>query len=70
VLLKYSLLQELWQKMWAKIGNKIANQMDYDSLVTDPKVTRYIANFMLQTGLLGQFRDIEPEDSGGNKLPP
>jgi hypothetical protein len=38
--------------------------MDYEALLSHPQATRYVAEFMLQTGLLGQFRhyDVEPEE--------
>ncbi|KAJ5901430.1 hypothetical protein N7504_007424 [Penicillium tannophilum] len=37
--------------------------LDYEALLSHPRATRYVAEFMLQTGLLGQFRqcDVEPE---------
>jgi hypothetical protein len=37
--------------------------MDYEALLSHPQATRYVAEFMLQTGLLGQFRhcEVEPE---------
>ncbi|KAJ5809029.1 uncharacterized protein N7503_001247 [Penicillium pulvis] len=35
----------------------------HEALLSHPRATRYVAEFMLQTGLLGQFRhcDVEPE---------
>ncbi|GCB28327.1 hypothetical protein AAWM_11212 [Aspergillus awamori] len=32
---------------------------DYDSIISDPQAIRYVAEFMLQTGLLGQFSQVE-----------
>lgn len=38
--------------------------IDYEALLSHPLATRYIAEFILQTGLLGQFRlyKVEPEE--------
>ncbi|KAJ5667634.1 hypothetical protein N7507_003498 [Penicillium longicatenatum] len=37
--------------------------LDYEALLSHPRATRYVAEFMLQTGLLGQFCqcDVEPK---------
>ncbi|TPR01014.1 Transmembrane amino acid transporter family protein [Aspergillus niger] len=37
---------------------------DYDSIISDPQAIRYVAEFLLQTGLLGQFSQVEldPEE--------
>ncbi|KAJ5636974.1 hypothetical protein N7490_006853 [Penicillium lividum] len=42
----------------------LQNPMDYEAIMSHPQATRYVAEFMLSTGLLGQFRqcDIEPEE--------
>ncbi|KAG0157807.1 hypothetical protein PDIDSM_5 [Penicillium digitatum] len=32
--------------------------MDYDKIVSNPQATRYVVNFMHQTGLLQQFRHV------------
>ncbi|KAL3255787.1 hypothetical protein ABHI18_008044 [Aspergillus niger] len=32
---------------------------DYDSIISDPQAIRYVAEFMLQTGSLGQFSQVE-----------
>ncbi|KAJ6102216.1 hypothetical protein N7486_004643 [Penicillium sp. IBT 16267x] len=37
------------------------SSMDYEALLSHPQATRYVADFMLQTGLLGQFRQCEVE---------
>lgn len=39
---------------------------DYEALLSHPLATRYVAEFILQTGLLGQFRhcNVEPEPEG------
>jgi hypothetical protein len=41
----------------------LGDSTDYDAIVSHSQATRYVAEFMLQTGLLGQFRhvEIEPE---------
>ncbi|KAJ6084679.1 hypothetical protein N7486_011479 [Penicillium sp. IBT 16267x] len=41
----------------------LRGSMDYEALLSHPQATRYVAEFMLQTGLLGQFRhcEVEPE---------
>ncbi|OQD62535.1 hypothetical protein PENPOL_c012G01426 [Penicillium polonicum] len=36
--------------------------MDYDKIVSNPQATRYVVNFMHQTGLLQQFQYVTPED--------
>jgi hypothetical protein len=45
----------------------LGNSTDYDAIVSHSQATRYVAEFMLQTGLLGQFRHvkIEPEPPEG-----
>lgn len=56
---------ERWQAERAEIMTKIAARTDvstnasYDQLVSDPKAVRYVAEFMLKTGLLGQFREVQ-----------
>ncbi|KAJ5946617.1 hypothetical protein N7454_003456 [Penicillium verhagenii] len=39
------------------------NLTDHEALASRPRATRYVADFMLQTGLLGQLRHgkVEPE---------
>ncbi|KAJ5741102.1 hypothetical protein N7493_000974 [Penicillium malachiteum] len=39
------------------------NSMDYEALLSHPRATRYVAEFLLQTGILGQLRpcEVEPE---------
>jgi hypothetical protein len=36
---------------------------NYDSIVSNPLATRYVAKFMHQTGLLAQFQHAEQEES-------
>ncbi|PWY69025.1 hypothetical protein BO94DRAFT_590604 [Aspergillus sclerotioniger CBS 115572] len=38
------------------LGDKMT---DYDTLISNPQAIRYVAEFMLQTGLLGQFSQVE-----------
>ena len=44
----------------------LGDSTDYDATVSHSQATRYVAEFMLQTGLLGQFQHvkIEPEPTG------
>jgi hypothetical protein len=44
----------------------LRDSTDYDAIISHSQATRYVAEFMLQTGLLGQFRhvEIEPEPTG------
>ena len=53
--------------MWKKIEMKIKHtRLDFDALVLEPFISSYIADFMIQTGLLGQFQAVEalPEEGG------
>jgi hypothetical protein len=48
---------------------------DWDWLISDPKVVRFMAKFMLKTDLLGQFLDVNikpdlAEAHGWDKDPP
>lgn len=60
---------EMWQADRAEIMTKIAARTDisphasYNTLVSDPKAVRFVADFILKTGLLGQFREVrlDPE---------
>ncbi|KAJ5901433.1 hypothetical protein N7504_007427 [Penicillium tannophilum] len=54
--------KEMMEKIRARTDLR-GNLMDYEALLSHPRATRYVAEFMLQTGLLGQFRqcDVEPE---------
>ncbi|KAJ5714391.1 uncharacterized protein N7483_011572 [Penicillium malachiteum] len=37
--------------------------LDYETIISHPQATRYVAEFMIKTGILGQFRtcEVEPE---------
>ncbi|KAJ5667630.1 hypothetical protein N7507_003494 [Penicillium longicatenatum] len=54
--------KEILDKIRARTDLR-GNSTDYEALLSHPRATRYVAEFMLQTGLLGQFRccDVEPE---------
>jgi hypothetical protein len=43
--------------MLDKIG--MGRMVDYDKIISDPKVTRYVAEFIHKAGVLGQFREAE-----------
>jgi ribonuclease HI len=55
------LRKTLLDKIRARTG--LTNITDYDAIVSDSQAARYVAEFMLRTGLLGQFRqvDVEPD---------
>lgn len=53
---------DLRQNMIDKIARTdLGVTTECDAIVSHPQATRYVAEFMLQTGLLGQFRYVEPE---------
>ncbi|KAJ5572160.1 hypothetical protein N7535_005820 [Penicillium sp. DV-2018c] len=39
----------------------LGSSTDYDAILSHSQATRYEAEFMIQTGLLGQFRHVEIE---------
>jgi hypothetical protein len=46
--------------MWKKIEMRIKHMhLDFDALVLEPLISSYIADFMIQIGLLGQFQAVE-----------
>jgi ribonuclease HI len=59
VLLQCPLYTDLRKTLMQKIRSRTdpgGNSMDYEaSILSHPQATRYVAEFMLQTGLLGQF---------------
>jgi ribonuclease HI len=62
VLLQCSLHAEARRQMISKLHDVEGLRgrlSDYDALVSDPQAIRYVAEFMHQTGLLGQFRHVE-----------
>jgi hypothetical protein len=67
VLMQCPLYADLRKTFLDKIrSTDLGDSTDYDAIVTHSQATRYVAEFMLQTGLLGQFRhvEIEPEPTG------
>ena len=65
VLLQCPLYADLRKTLLDKIRarTELNNITDYDAIVSDSQATRYVAEFMLKTSLLGQFRqvDVEPD---------
>jgi len=49
------------EKIRARTDLNQRGLMDYEALLSHPLATRYVAEFMLKTGLLGQFRHCEAE---------
>jgi hypothetical protein len=47
----------------------LEDSTDYNAIISHSQATHYVAEFMLQTGLLGQFRHVEtePEPPQGNE---
>ncbi|OQD98504.1 hypothetical protein PENSOL_c009G09922 [Penicillium solitum] len=44
------------------------NEMDYNKIVSNPQATRYVVNFMQQTGLLQQFQHVGVEEDDDDEL--
>ncbi|OOQ86154.1 putative reverse transcriptase [Penicillium brasilianum] len=64
ILMQCPLYADLRKTFLDKISmTDLGNSTDYDAIISHSQATRYVAEFMLQTGLLGQFRhvEIEPE---------
>ena len=72
ILLKYRMLVSLHNEMWKKIKMRIKHTcLDFNVLVSEPLISSYIADFMLQTGLLCQFQAVEALlEEGGLQYPP
>jgi hypothetical protein len=61
ILLQCRLLSDLRDEMWRRIDRVgLKRREDFDTLVNELKTARYVADFMIKTGLLGQFQDVEP----------
>jgi hypothetical protein len=61
ILLQWRLLSDLRDEMCRRIDRvRLKRRGDFDKLVKEPKAARYVANFMIKTGLLGQFQAVEP----------
>lgn len=63
VLLQCPLYTDLRKKILDRIAARtdLGTTTDYDEIISHPQAVRYIALFMHQTGLLGQFRYVEME---------
>ncbi|OOQ82700.1 reverse transcriptase [Penicillium brasilianum] len=73
ILMQCPLYADLRKTFLDKISlTDLGNSTDYDAIVSHSQATRYVAEFMLQTGLLGQFRhvEIEPEPTGDENNKP
>jgi hypothetical protein len=64
VLMQCPLHIALRKEMFEGIGRKCT---DYNALASDPKVARYVVKFMLQTGLLTQFKAVEQAGDEGRE---
>jgi ribonuclease HI len=67
ILMQCPLYADLRKTFLDKVrATDLGNSTDYDAIVSHSQATRYVAEFMLQTGLLGQFRhvEVEPEPTG------
>ena len=68
ILMRCPLYADLRKTFLDKIrSTDLGNSTDYDAIVSHSQATRYVVEFMLQTGLLGQFQhvEIEPEPPEG-----
>ena len=59
ILLQCPLFTDPRKAMLDKLDPGIRRKMDYNGIMSHPRAMRYIAEFMHQTGLLSQFRDVE-----------
>jgi hypothetical protein len=47
--------------MWRRINQVgLKRREDFNTLVNKPKAAQYVADFMIKTGLLGQFQAMVP----------
>jgi hypothetical protein len=73
ILMQCPLYADLRKTFLDKISlTDLGNSTDYDAIISHSQATRYVAEFMLQTGLLGQFRHVEtePEPTGDENNEP
>lgn len=61
------LLSELRTNMWRKLRNRVSRAIDFNDLLVEPKAAPALADFMIQTGLLGQFQAVDSEGTGVTK---
>jgi hypothetical protein len=71
ILIQCPLYANLRQTLLNKIRmTDLRDSTDYDAIISHSQATRYVAEFMLQIGLLEQFRHVETElepPNGGNE---
>jgi hypothetical protein len=70
ILMQCPLYDDLRQTFLDKIRmTDLGDSTDYVAIMSHSQATRYVAEFMLQTGLLEQFRrvEIEPEPPQGDE---
>ena len=61
VLMQCRLLSDLKDEMWRRIDRVgLKRREDFDTLVNTPKAARYVADFVIKAGLLGQFQAVVP----------
>ena len=58
------LLSELRTNMCKKLRNRVSRVIDFNDLLVEPKAAPALADFMMQTGLLGQFQAVDSEAIG------
>ena len=55
------MLRGLRREMWQRIDRlRLERREDLDTLLNEPRAARYVADFMIKVGLLGQFQAVEP----------
>jgi len=71
ILLQCRLLGDLRDEMWRRIDRVGLKRRGYfDTLIKEPRAVRYVADFMIKTGLLGQFQAVEPLQEDLDPGPP
>jgi len=61
ILLECRMLRGLRREMWQRIDRlRLERREDLDTLLNEPRAARYVADFMIKAGLLGQFQAVEP----------
>ena len=65
VLLQCETFSELRKRLFDQLHRAIGplDMSNYDSIVSNPLATRYVAQFMHRTGLLAQFQHADQEES-------
>lgn len=64
ILLQYPLYTGFRATLLSELRHKteLGNLADYNTIVSKSQVIRYVAKFMHQTGILGQFRHMDSEE--------